>query len=97
MNYPQAVYFQKNVHETFKSFSDVVHFKSLPFMVSRRNSLKCLHLFISCDGLTMKTLPFLLSMENNILLGFDIIGRFSKVSNVHFSREILAWFRPLRV
>ena len=27
----------------------------------------------------MKTLQFLLSMENNILLGFDLIGSFSKL------------------
>ena len=66
-------------------------------MISRRNSLKCLHLFISCEGLTMKTLPFLLSMENIILLGFDLNGSFSKFSNVHISREILAWFSPLHV
>ena len=45
----------------------------------------------------MKTLQFLLSMENNILLGFDLIGSFSKFSNVHFSREILAWFTPSHV
>ena len=64
-------------------------------MISRRNSLKCLHLFISFEGLIMKTLQFLLSVENNILLGFDLIDNFSKFSNVHFSREILAWFTPL--
>ena len=45
----------------------------------------------------MKTLQFLLSMENNILLGFDLIRSFSKFSNVHFTREILAWFTPLHV
>ena len=64
-------------------------------MISWRNSLKCLHLFISCEGLTMKTLPFLLSMENNILLGFDFIGSFSKFSNVHFSREMFSLVHTL--
>ena len=64
-------------------------------MISRRNSLKCL---ISCEGFTMKTLPFLLSMENIFCWALTSLAVFQNlVIDVHFSREILAWFTPLLV
>ena len=40
---------------------------------------------------------FIINREQYFVMGFDLIDSFSKFSNVHFSREILAWFIPLHV